>query len=151
MKDLKPDTVGWPMLAIVASVFIYTAYAAIQLGAVQQQVLTSVKILDETKGATERLAAESRATTERLASETKASTERLAAESRMATEKLASETKATTERLAAESRAATEKLASESMSQRLSLATADTILRERVARMEETIDSIRAQLKMIQK
>jgi hypothetical protein len=117
--------ISLPMVALLVTLFGYVGYIATQLGAVQQQVLTSTKTLDETKMTTDRLALESRATTAALASETK-----------KATDQLASETKLSTGLLATESRAATEKLAVEAAVKAAALATADTVLRERVMRLE---------------
>jgi erythromycin esterase-like protein len=119
------------MVALLVTLFGYTGYIATQLGGVQQQVITSTKTLDETKAATERLSLESRATASVLASE-----------SRATTEKLAADTKTATGLLAAESRAATEKLAFEAAAKAAALAAADTILRERVTRLETQLSEL---------
>ena len=50
--------VSWQMLAILAGVFVYTTWGAMQLGGIQQQVISTSKEIEETKTATATLAAQ---------------------------------------------------------------------------------------------
>ena len=50
--------ISWPMLGVLLSVFVYAVFASMQLGSLQQQVISTSKEISEAKLATASLAAE---------------------------------------------------------------------------------------------
>ena len=69
--------VSWQMLAIIAAVFVYTGYGAMQLGGLQYQVLATSREIAEAKLATAALAAQAIADQHTLAESNTALKERV--------------------------------------------------------------------------